>query len=399
MKLLKNLSFTALAAVIVLLMAASLVEKLTGSAADIYGSWWFAIAWAILTVVGIAYCLRRRLQRRPFTLLLHLALATILLGALVTHIWGQQGMLHLRKGVPMSSFLTDEQQVVRLPFTLRLDDFEIMCDPGTTTHSDYRSTVSVSRATASNEQQAVISMNRIGQFDGYRLYQSSYDSDLHGSVLAVSHDPWGIGITYTGYGLLFVSMLLLLVLPNEGLRLTLRHSTRGQRRWALALVLTAIGIALFVVSRIYAKPLQPVLRSAYLGIHVGIIVVAYTLLAADVVLGIVGLCLRQDEKRRRLMTLSRILLMPALFCLAAGIFIGAIWANVSWGRYWGWDPKEVWALVTMLVYAFAFHGESLPALRKPRPYHAFMVLAFLTVLITYFGVNILLGGLHSYANG
>lgn len=398
MKLLKTLSFTALGAVTVLLMAASMVEKLTGTAAGIYGSWWFATAWALLAVIGICYCLRRKLQRRPFTLLLHLALATILLGALVTHIWGQQGMLHLRQGMPVGAFLTDEQEVVRLPEELELLDFEILCDPGTTTHADYRSTIAVGRTADDDGRQMVISMNNIGRMEGYRFYQSSYDSDLHGSVLAVSHDPWGIGITYTGYGLLFLSMLLLLILPGEGLRLTLRHSGRSQRRWAIALGVVAIGIALFVVSRIYAKPLQPVLRSSFLGIHVGIIVVAYTLLAVDVILGIAGLCIRREERRERLMTLSRMLLMPALFCLAAGIFIGAIWANVSWGRYWGWDPKEVWALVTMLVYAFAFHGESLPALRRPRTYHAFMVLAFLTVLMTYFGVNILLGGLHSYGS-
>ncbi|MBF1071258.1 MAG: cytochrome c biogenesis protein CcsA, partial [Prevotellaceae bacterium] len=81
----------------------------------------------------------------------------------------------------------------------------------------------------------------------------------------------------------------------------------------------------------------------------------------------------------------------------AGIFIGAIWANVSWGRYWGWDPKEVWALITMLIYSFALHPGLLPVLRRPRPFHWFVLLAFLSVLFTYFGVNFLLGGMHSYA--
>jgi len=87
----------------------------------------------------------------------------------------------------------------------------------------------------------------------------------------------------------------------------------------------------------------------------------------------------------------------AVFLLSAGIFIGAIWANVSWGRYWGWDPKEVWALITMLIYSFALHPGLLPALRRPRVFHWFVLLAFLSVLFTYFGVNFLLGGLHSYA--
>lgn len=94
-----------------------------------------------------------------------------------------------------------------------------------------------------------------------------------------------------------------------------------------------------------------------------------------------------------------IILYPAIFLLAIGIFIGAVWANVSWGRYWGWDPKEVWALITMLVYALALHPRSLPWFHRTMFFHVFCITAFITVLITYFGVNFLLGGMHSYANG
>ena len=86
-----------------------------------------------------------------------------------------------------------------------------------------------------------------------------------------------------------------------------------------------------------------------------------------------------------------------LIFLAAGIFVGAVWANVSWGRYWGWDPKEVWALVTLLVYALPLHAGSLPWFRRPLFFHWFCIAAFLSVLVTYFGVNFLLGGMHSYA--
>ena len=100
----------------------------------------------------------------------------------------------------------------------------------------------------------------------------------------------------------------------------------------------------------------------------------------------------------RLQVISRIILYPAVFLLAIGIFIGAVWANVSWGRYWGWDPKEVWALITMLVYALALHPASLPWFRRPVFFHVFSIIAFFSVLITYFGVNFLLGGMHSYAN-
>jgi ABC-type transport system involved in cytochrome c biogenesis permease subunit len=83
--------------------------------------------------------------------------------------------------------------------------------------------------------------------------------------------------------------------------------------------------------------------------------------------------------------------------LIAGIFVGAVWANVSWGRYWGWDPKEVWALITLMIYALPLHQGSLPFFRRPVVFHRYLAIAFLTVLTTYFGVNLLLGGMHSYA--
>ena len=101
------------------------------------------------------------------------------------------------------------------------------------------------------------------------------------------------------------------------------------------------------------------------------------------------------------MTLSQVLLYPALFCLTAGIFIGAVWANLSWGRYWGWDPKETWALITMFVYAAMLHLSLVLPKMKIKNYEVLYpvlgIVAFLFVLFTYFGVNRLLGGLHSYA--
>ena len=102
------------------------------------------------------------------------------------------------------------------------------------------------------------------------------------------------------------------------------------------------------------------------------------------------------REAERLMLFSRLLLYPAVFFLGAGIFIGAVWANVSWGRYWAWDPKEVWALVTFMIYALPFHADTISWLRNPKFFHLYMLAAFLTVLMTYFGVNYLLGGMHSY---
>ncbi len=142
-------------------------------------------------------------------------------------------------------------------------------------------------------------------------------------------------------------------------------------------------------------PLMPVLVSPWLSLHVSVIMMAYALFAFVLLNGVWALCVPREAER--LMTYSRLMLYPAVFLLTAGIFIGAVWANVSWGRYWGWDPKEVWALITMLIYALPLHTTSLPWFRKPRFFHIYTIAAFLSVLITYFGVNFFLGGMHSYA--
>lgn len=143
-------------------------------------------------------------------------------------------------------------------------------------------------------------------------------------------------------------------------------------------------------------PLVPVLVSPWLSAHVSLVMVAYSLFALIFFNGITGLC--RPRESERLMLLSRLLLYPAVFLLGIGIFLGAVWANVSWGSYWTWDPKEVWALITFMVYGAAFHSASLPFFSHPKHFHLFTIIAFLTVLMTYFGVNYILGGMHSYAN-
>ena len=142
-------------------------------------------------------------------------------------------------------------------------------------------------------------------------------------------------------------------------------------------------------------PLVPVLVSPWLSLHVSVIMMSYALFAFILLNGVWALCVPREAER--LMVYSRLMLFLAVFLLAIGIFIGAVWANVSWGRYWGWDPKEVWALITLLIYALPMHVASLPLFRKPRFFHIYMILSFLSVLITYFGVNFFLGGMHSYA--
>ncbi len=153
-------------------------------------------------------------------------------------------------------------------------------------------------------------------------------------------------------------------------------------------------------------PLVPVLNSPLLSLHVSVIMFSYALFAFLFLNGILSISLYYIQKRNhpyiavkhllQLTLVSRIFLYPAVFLLGTGIFIGAIWANISWGTYWSWDPKEVWALITFMMYGLALHFPINGKSGKPIRFHLFLILAFGTVLMTYFGVNFLLGGMHSY---
>lgn len=169
----------------------------------------------------------------------------------------------------------------------------------------------------------------------------------------------------------------------------------------LGCIVAALSLAVSMMSGADPSitPLMPVLQSPLLAIHVALVMTSYALLAMIMLCGTAGLILlrRDSEGAARLEILSRTMLYPATMLLAAGIFVGAVWANVSWGRYWGWDPKEVWALITLLIYAAALHPRSMPLLNRPKAFHLYCVAAFMAVIITYFGVNFLLGGMHAYA--
>lgn len=142
-------------------------------------------------------------------------------------------------------------------------------------------------------------------------------------------------------------------------------------------------------------PLVPVLASPWLSIHVSLIMMSYSLFTFMVINSITALI--KKEQRERLMLLGRMLLFPALYFLGAGIIFGSVWANVSWGSYWSWDPKEVWALIAFMVYGGVAHFSNPANPGKPLMFHFSIVIAYLIILMTYFGVNYFLGGMHSYA--
>ena len=661
---------------------ATIIERYHGTAfvgEHIYGAWWFSALWAVLTVASFAYIMQQRMYKRLAVFLLHISFIVILAGALTTHLFAKRGTVRLRTGIAEINYIDTENHVERFPFSLTLKEFRIVNYPGTDAALDYQSVIE------SGHEEMLVSMNHIGYIDGYRLFQQSYDTDGEGVTLGVSHDPWGIAITYLGYLLLLlgiiatllsrktqmralyrkaVTLLLLFVsmtanaqdklpvidkdiahrmgtiqvlynnricplntvatdfamkmtgsaswhgysaneiffswmiyyspwekelllnnkrkgadernavaemfyngqftkifpycigdnvnwyspgaqllpreipvkeqffikqsmdflteaivtgqrdraleiiakiklfqremigdlLPSESstqaelfynslrsqkwpvfLALTLSlllcvamlTSIGGKRlkrvnlsfialltvyitlqlalrwwlgghiplsngpetmlfmAWVLLLltlflrksfpIITAFGplmssfcllVAMLGGSSSPISPLTPVLQSPLLSVHVMTVMCAYALFALQMLLGIRALFLikkkkgnnqRSDTEVERTTALSQLLLYPAVFLLAIGIFLGAVWANVSWGNYWSWDPKETWALITLMVYAVPFHRVSIPVFARPVCYHRYIVCAFLSVIITYFGVNYLLGGMHSYA--
>lgn len=167
---------------------------------------------------------------------------------------------------------------------------------------------------------------------------------------------------------------------------------------SLAALVSAMGNANPAVTQ-----LMPVLSSPLLSIHVSLMMLSYTVLAIIMVNGICGLVasLRHtsvsDSASAKMALMSEALMYPALFFLGSGIIAGSIWANVSWGCYWNWDPKETWALITFLIASLGVHRTRLPFLRSHRAYHIYTLILSASVLFTYFGVNYLLGGMHSYA--
>jgi cytochrome c-type biogenesis protein CcsB len=182
------------------------------------------------------------------------------------------------------------------------------------------------------------------------------------------------------------------------------------RRSVLTFALASLfsGVILFVAGLNWMdpqiSPLVPVLKSPWLMIHVAVIVAAYGFFGISFLLGITNLLLLPASKTREMLqvrvrelsVVNEMSLWLGLSLMTTGTFLGAVWANESWGRYWGWDPKETWALVTVVVYAIVTHLHLIKKGDNPVLFNLLSVLAFACVLMTYFGVNYFLSGMHSY---
>ena len=453
--------------VIVVMAIATFIVSPEGD--TIYSEWWFSALWGLLTVLAVAWFLRRRV-RRPSVVCLHLSFVVILAGALLTHLFSSQGVVLLHEGMAADSYIGDDGQQHPLPFTLSLDSFRVVYYEGTQMPADYQSFLTLDAHGQKTQQ--VVSMNHIVTHGGYRFYQNDYGTTDYDSLLSVNSDPWGIPVTYFGYALLFLSLAWVLFDPKGSYRQVLRSpqllsgsrmARVSHRLWLCGyvfLLLAFVALTVYEVMRWIssgavpmanayesmlmlawliqlltlclcrrfrillvfgillsafvllatqmlqmsnqASPLMPVLRSPLLVVHVSVIMMSYALICLTFVCGVTALAIRLFRKQAgssvaSLAMLSRVFLYPALVTLAIGIFVGAIWANISWGTYWSWDPKETWALITFMVYGVAVHDRSFSSLQRPTVYHVYVTLAFLTLLMTYFGVNYFLGGMHSYA--
>uniref|UniRef100_UPI003FF054FC cytochrome c biogenesis protein CcsA n=1 Tax=Prevotella sp. TaxID=59823 RepID=UPI003FF054FC len=238
----KKIIFILYILVLVCMAAATIVEKSQGTDyahAHYYGAWWFILIWAVLAALGAFYIIKRKVKCAS-TLALHLSFIIILAGALLTHISAKRGMIHLRIGQPTDTYMAqDEEQGMKeekLPFSLCLQKFEAKMHDGTNAVADYSSKFTV--IDGDDKSEGEVSMNNIYSHRSYRLYQSSYDEDGKGSVLAINADPYGIPVTYTGYVLLFISLVWMLFDPKGGYRKLLKSPLLKKGALITALILS-----------------------------------------------------------------------------------------------------------------------------------------------------------------
>lgn len=201
----------------------------------------------------------------------------------------------------------------------------------------------------------------------------------------------------------YETMVYLALISVLGGLLFVRHNSLP-----LALATLFGGVILFVSGLNWMNPqitpLVPVLKSPWLMIHVAVVMIAYSFFGISFLLGLTNLLLLRINRHKQAITfrikeltiINEMSLLAGLAFMVAGVFIGAVWANESWGRYWGWDPKETWALITIIVYAMVTHLHLIKQWNTPQRFNLLSVLAFASVLMTYFGVNYLLSGMHSY---
>ena len=187
------------------------------------------------------------------------------------------------------------------------------------------------------------------------------------------------------------------------------------RKTGFAIALTSIlaTLSLLVAHMSWMNPdisnLVPVLKSPWLTIHVTVIMSGYGFTGLSMLMGLINLILisilnasnaeRISGVIRQVTKVNQLSVIIGVYFLTVGTFLGGVWANESWGRYWGWDPKETWALISVLVYSFITHMHHFPGMKGVYAFNLASLIGYFSILMTYFGVNYFLGGIHSYAGG
>lgn len=240
---LKKTLFALYVLVIVCMAAATVVEKYSGTdfvRSNVYGAWWFSLLWVVLTAAGVVYFLRHRCKSWS-GIALHLSFVVILAGAFVTHVSSERGTVHLRQGAYISTCVMydrhNQPYDAQMPFQMRLDRFDVQYHEGTDAAEDYVSQFTI--IDHGKQYSGKVSMNRIFRYGAMRFYQSSYDNDMLGASVSFNSDPIGIPLTYTGYALLFFSLVYMLFDPHGAYRKLLRlsHLKKGLMMMALLFAL------------------------------------------------------------------------------------------------------------------------------------------------------------------
>lgn len=224
-------------AVLLLLLAAAMaaatfLEAGLGTEAArgvVYHAWWFFVLYGLLIANFVLVSHRYGLWRRKQwgLLLLHYGFAVILGGAAITHLWGYEGMMHIRTGQSSDRLFAADGSVHELPFRVTLRDFRLVRYPGSNTPSSYESDVTIHEGNSSRNVR--IYMNNIARSGGFCLYQSSYDPDERGTVLSVNHDPAGNAVTYAGYLLLCAGLVGSLTQKGSRFRTLLEKLDRSSQ--------------------------------------------------------------------------------------------------------------------------------------------------------------------------
>ena len=217
--------------------AATFIEAGMGTEAAraaIYHSWWFIALHVLLVACFVAMSLKFDLLRRKRwgTLLLHYGFVVMIAGAFITHVWGYEGYMHIREGESSSSIVEGGATVREVPFTVELRDFRLVRYPGSNTPSSYESDVVITYKGVETPRE--IYMNNIARVGGFRIYQTSYDSDEGGTVLTVNSDRWGTGVTYAGYIMLFIGLVAGLL--QKGSRFRSLYRSLGKSAAVIALL-------------------------------------------------------------------------------------------------------------------------------------------------------------------